>query len=285
VIALVLLGCGAPISNAVFYEDAAFLAVLPSAHELHAPVAFATAPDGSCDLLLGGVDAAAALDAAVGPAAASGDALRAEPADERSDVHRRWDPVTVAATVPDGVAVWWITAEIVRPQGGATSFTMDAATDADGDYAPIGSGSMSSDGAVTLAWDLAVAGELVGTDATGTLEASWTDITDAERQVDVQVVDGDGLPTGPAWSLVGTDGFAWSGFFTVTDDGAQLPGWTLAVQTEAGGRTRGQVWRDAEPLAFEACWDGDGKQIWLDGDAGIAADGDEAGCAVPAFPE
>jgi hypothetical protein len=279
-------GCGAPISNAAFYADETFLAALPSSEMLTPPVPLSSAPDGNSTVLSGAVEAAADLDALVEPVLAAAEALRGEPADERSDVLRSWDAVTVAALLPEGVAVFWIRAEIVQPEAGEITWTIEGASDSAGPWATLGSGSLGTAGQQDLAWDLGATAALTGGDATGWMDAHGVVDDSGERAVDVQVRgEQPGSPTETAYALYGAYGFGWTGLFQVTEDGVSWAGYAVAAHTDLGGRALGWTFSSAAPTRFESCWDAAGDAVWSAGDATVVSTGDATMCVLPAFPE
>jgi hypothetical protein len=269
-------GCaGGPITNAMFYEDEEFLAGLPSMEDLAVPAGLADAPAGSSDVLAAAAAAADEIDDLWGPFAASADTLRAEPPDRRGEMERGWDDVLVATTTDDGVKSWVIGCTIVRPEdGGPVTWEMTRAEGAGDEPIAWASG---EEGAFRLLLD--------GGEA---LEATWTPAAAGhpeDRRVDAEVVGATGLPTDRAWGLYGAQGLAWSGRFAITEDGASWPGWAVAAHLDTGGRATGEVWRDAETLAFETCWDAEGNDVWMTGDDDVPETGASTACTVPDLPD
>jgi hypothetical protein len=97
---LVLIACGEPISNAVFYEDAAFLAAIPS-FENHG-VAYPALPEDDTasldtDLRQQSADVAGFVNASLGDLMALSDFLRVEEPSLREDDLRSWGPSSLGS--------------------------------------------------------------------------------------------------------------------------------------------------------------------------------------------
>jgi hypothetical protein len=271
-----LTGCAPdPITNAVFYEDEAFLAALPSEEDLAVPDGLSEPPSGSSAVLASAASAADALDDVWAPFVAAAETLRAETPDRRSDTERGWDGVLVATTTDEGVDSWVIDCTIVRPDdGGPVTWEMTRAESSGDERIAWASG---EEGAFRLLLD--------GGEA---LEVTWTPAAAGhpeDRRVDAEVVGATGLPTDRAWGLYGAQGLAWSGRFAITEDGASWPGWAVAAHLDTGGRATGEVWRDAETLAFETCWDAEGNDVWMSGDDDVPEIGASSACTVPDLPD
>lgn len=280
---LLLAACGDPISNRDLAADGEFLGALPSEARLGAPAVVRDFPLGDSALLGDAQGALAALDGLTVGARASTATLVATTPTERSDLLRAWEPVAAAAEIDGETRLWWITADIVRADADADlEWEIRASAGKDGEYAVVGEGRHDPAGAGTFAWDAAAFARIldlpVDHDA---LEGVYDDFgaDDGGRDVAVTGSRG-GIPAG-TWALVTTAAFAWSGTFAVTADGEALPGFALAYGIAGvGGRLAGEVVRGEEPVAWEACWNAAGDDVYLDGDAGVARVGVPGNCAV-----
>lgn len=107
-LAILLLGTGCvnPISNRVFYEDAAYVSALPSSERFRAPKDVRLARVGTSEVLEAAVLSAAELEDLTLLIAGSGEALRGSVPEERSAVLRGWGPVSAAARIDGHSRLW-----------------------------------------------------------------------------------------------------------------------------------------------------------------------------------
>lgn len=285
---ILLFGCGSPISNQVFLDEASFVGALPSEARLHAPGNVLLAPDGDAEVLRVAKGEAARWDAWWRVAAATGEELRATPATERTEVVRRWDPLNVAARgvlgEPD-VLDWWAVAEVVVPAGAAPTWTISIAATEDGPFVEVGSGETDS-GVGAIDWDLAGTAEALGItlDPLGTLAASFTDSDPnyggARSAGADYALDGFEAPFG----LVGEEVFVFTAPLAITTDGEAWLAFATVVHTGDGGRAQGVVLEAGVERSFTSCWDGDGQLLYQAGEGSVIPAGTtDAACAIGAF--
>jgi hypothetical protein len=282
---LLAAGCGAPISNQVFLEEALFRGVLPSEARLEAPRAVELAPRGDAGVLAAAKEAAAQWQGLVEVAVASGEQLReAEPV-ERTDVARRWERIDVVTNrvaggplgFPDDTARFWVEAEILQPDDGSLEWTIAVAADEDGPYELVGEGEDDGEGAGSLTWDLALTASALGTappEPLGTLELTYEPPADGEDR-EVLGTHTAGALVEP-YVIVGDYLLGFTGELDVT--GAPLPGGATVVHGEEGGRAEGVVFGEPE-IGFRACWDAAGTLVWQAVDGGETV-GVEASCPL-----
>lgn len=287
-----LAGCGAPISNEPFVDEAVFLGALPSTERLHAPSAVLLAPNGDADVLRAAKTAAAEWDTWWAIAAATGDELRAVPPDERTEVARRWNGLNVAARLTantfgnaGAVIDWWVTAEVVEPAEGDPAWTIAIGTSEDGPFTAVGAGS-GADGSGCVTWDLPGTAEALALDPPaplGVLDATFTDLDPVlgVRRADLAYeVDGVVLP----YAVAGEELLAFTGLLAVTDDGASWPGFATATHTATGGRAQGLVLEEGVERTFTSCWDANGLLVWQGGEGGVVdAGASEGACPIGPF--
>lgn len=281
---VVLGGCGAPISNDVFYEDEAFLAPLPSEARLALPDALVGAEAGDCAVFAAALDAADSYTDVVAPIIAAGEALRVEPPDTRTESLRAWEAVTVAAETGAGAAFGWVSAEIVRPDDGAATWTMSIAADAGGPWIEVAAGDGDT-AAADFTWSLDASDPVFGLSIGGSAAVGWAGETTDTQEVTVDLRAADAGTTVRSWATYGGLAFGWTGTFSVTDDGEALPGWAVALHQGDGGRAEGAVVQNDGESRFVVCWDADGDVVYEGGDAGMNAGGDEGACVVGAFAD
>ena len=286
-LALLLAGCGAPISNQVFLEEALFQGVLPSRDRLGAPRDVELAPRGNAGALAAAKQAAADWQGLVEIAIASGEQLRrAEPV-ERTDVARRWETVNVATNrvaggplgFPDDTARFWVEAEIVQPDGGSFEWTLSVSAEEGGPYEAVGIGEDDGEGHGGMYWDLALTAATLGTTPPrelGTLELTY------EPADDDAAVEREILATHTAGAVVEpyvVSGENVIGFLAELDvTGSPIAGGATVFHGPDGGRAEGVVFGDPD-LGFRACWDGAGELVWEAVDAAEPT-GVEAYCPV-----
>ncbi len=270
-----LVGCAQPISNASFYEDAAFVRVVPSSAELAPPAGFEAPPEGASPLLQSAVAAAGDFVEATAPIGAVGDALRATPPTVRTADTRTWERLTIAWTGRDGVEIAWIRAVIV--DGDALfDVVIDTASDPDGPYAPIADGWRLEDGEAHLAVDAAALAAALGHEPSLALSI---DLVPTDGGKDVHVARTDGTLDIEAWVVRGTS-FGFSADLALTEDGEVWPGTTFARNEPSGGRATGEVRPGDAVLGFEACWGPDGATAYVGGDPGILSEGQVTDCTL-----
>lgn len=280
---LVLAGCGSPISNAPFTEEAEFLAVLPDAETWRAPLDVALAPVGDDDVLRAAKASAAAWDGFAEGPVTIGAALRAREPDERTDEARRWRDVEVVARYT-GAALGaaeprrvWVDAEVVRLVDGTFRATVAAGATDGGPRTEVGLGERAGS-TTTAAWDLDALFAALGADAApGPLTVDLVRDEEAgTRTLDGAVGDG---PAASGWSVRDDDELSFEAELAITSDGATWPAdVAVAVRGGDGGRAEGVLSTGGGETAFTACWDGAGDTVFLGGADGITPVGDRAAC-------
>lgn len=272
---LLLGGCAQPISNASFYEDAAFVRAVPSTQDLGPPEGFLAAPDEASPLLLTAVEAAGEYADVVAPIGAIGDALRATSPSARTAEARTWEALTLAWSGQDGVHIAWVDVVIVDVDA-LLEVVIDAAAAREGPYTQLADGWRFDDGQSHLDVDASALVEAFGLPPAQDLAF---DVTPGDAFDDVHVARTDGALEVQAWVVQGPS-FGFSAELALTDDGQVWPGTTFARNEVDGGRATGQVRRADGVLGFEACWGPDGTTAYIGGDPGIAVEGEAGACTV-----
>lgn len=263
---VVLSGCGDPLSNSLFYEDAAFASALPSARRLAAPRVLLDSASADAALHVRAIEQAELIAAVFDALALSGETVRTTSPDERSDAYRGWDALPVVRE--DGVQ-WWVRADVRQAQGSPASWSIDYSETPDGPWGSFAVGQHESATTGVIAFTLPDGDVLreftarYGTEATG------------ERNVELS------LGLGPVagdlyWKVVGDGILTWVGLFDVGGR-TGLPGIATVKQTLDGGRGDGFT-VDDDPVSFSSCWDASGREVFHD-EPGLSF-GDEAACVL-----
>lgn len=288
-------GCGAPISNQVFLEEALFLGALPTEARFGAPASVLLAPNGDAAVLKSAKQAASDWDDLWGLLIAAGDQLQRATPDESTDVVRRWSGVDVATRLlgdstglPAGVLTFAVSAEIVRPDDGDVSWELGFAPTIDGPFTTAVSGTHTNDELVgphgVLDWDVTATVTALGAQPSAPLGIVSAEYIDHDDTIDYlrNVTASRTLLPGlvESYALVGDETFGFAGQFLVSSDGADWTGGASVYHGSFGGWGHGVALVDGAPLAFDACWDANGLAVWQGGDAGIAAFGDASRCPI-----
>lgn len=288
-----LAGCGAPISNRVFQEEALFVGALPGAARLAPPREVWLAPAGDAEVLAAAKQAASDWDRLALLIAASGDALREATPAERTEAVRGWEPVNVARRVeggpfafPAGTLDWWVRGEVERLGDDEVAWRIELAADRRGPFTEVASGDHdTSRGAFD--WDLEATAAALGLEppaSPGTLAVDYDDGAEAEEDRTFGGVWSIDLVAVRAWSGTGEQALGFSAPLALTDDGLSHPAAVTALHGEEGGRAQGELQLDgATALSFSSCWDGEGRTTWLGGDPGVRTTGAARDCAIPPF--
>lgn len=247
---LTLAGCGDPISNALFYEDADFLAALPSRDQLRAPQVLVTSNVGNSALHASGVEQAENIQLFLDPLALTGDILRTTSPSVRTDDFRAWDPTPI---VREDGAQWWARAEINRPADGPFTWNIDLAPERDGPWLPSATGQQNAPN-------------------TGVFQYMWRDDS-VEREfrvrfsTDVEGVSLLEISLGRRpfagdlyWGTYGDGSIAWTGLFDLGGE-EDVPGSAQVAQTLTGGRAEVFARQDDSIVGAE-CWDVTGSVVW-----------------------
>lgn len=277
---LLLVGCADPISNGVFYEEASFLAALPSRERFSAPDSFLD-PPGDDPLLARASDAANDLQGLMAPLVICGETLAETEPDDREDTFRSWDTVPVLVPTDDGTYDWWVRGTVVKEPNGAFTWTLDGSLRRIGPWVELASGRHERSDAGEVLYHLHALGELVGVEAPGIVELRYAN-DGSSYGVEIQHYP-DTVSTEPDayWAYQGDDLMSWSGWFAITTDGATLPGVAIAGWAEDGGRADGVLWRTAEDtVVFGSCWDAGGDNVWTGGSPDVPGSGDAAACVM-----
>jgi hypothetical protein len=290
-------GCGAPISNQVFLEEAKFLGALPTQARFAAPAQILLAPAGDAPALVAAKQVATDWNDRFGLLASAGEQLRETPADVATAVKRRWESVGVARRIvgtslgrdPD-VVEYWVQAEILRPKDGDASWTLALADAPDGPWTGVASGTHRTQqevGLGDLTFDLTPMAVIVGgrpEAPLGVFDATYHDANpeyDGARSVEAAQTLFPGIVL--AHGLVGESVFAFTGELALADDGSTRAGYAVVLHDERGGWGEGllQGATEEEVLAWESCWSVQGGLLWQAGDPGVAtAGGDPSACPV-----
>lgn len=280
-----LLACQNPITNAVFYEDEAFLSALPSADRVGFSSHFAgLAPGPDADpLLLHALAEAEALDPLLSLTTGVADVLRSTTPAERSSTHRSWSARALAAPPDAAVDTWWIRADIVRADEVSDAiWTVEGAPGADGPWGELGRGRQEPGGAASYVWDLALTGDLLGQDlgVEMDVELAQDDGDPARREVSVRFPASLAIPR--EYALQGREGFGWTGWLDLGGSGPEPGVGQVILLADHSGRGQAIVLRDEGEVGWGSCWLADGRTSWAQGDAeDLPAGGDPSTCTVP----
>jgi hypothetical protein len=285
-------GCGDPISNALFLEEAEFLAALPGQERLATPESIFLAPNGDAALLRAAKEAATEWEGLVAVLAVSGDGLRAQAEDaERTDVVRRWHDVNVAHRFspanPLGFAPtstdWFVDGEILRLGETTFAWSLALSTTAEQESITVASGVHDAAGG-TFTWDGAAAASALGVVPPAEVGAFDMVYTLALAETAVPTLDAtQDLEGGPgrSFTIVGSDLIAFDAVsLALTVDGLAWPGAAVVVHRDGGGRADGFVLQEGIARSFGSCWDDLGATSWVGGDPEILASGAESSCAL-----
>ncbi len=265
-------GCGPPISNQLFYEDALMVAALPSEERVGPPSDVRLARVGDSQLLREAVEEAVSVSEITEVMARSGDALRSTDPDTRTDVARGWDAVQVAGDIDNERRSWWVTAEVLQPaEGEDLTWSMSLATDPGGPWVEVGVGGHELDGDGAILWSLGPTLEVVGLDPTlapGDLEITYG--LDGEVRF-AEILYVDGADTLGPWGVAGTQVLAWQGTFQLIpgaegEDPQSAYGVAQVFASPDGGWGQGELYPAGEALTFETCWGPEGDRLYEGGE-------------------
>lgn len=271
-------GCG-NVTNAVFTEDADYVAALPADGRTtlsDLPGADATAPT---ELLQAALAAHAALDAALDAAADAADTVRSAAPTSRSDDGRTWGPYD------------WSEADLAAAMQRTGGTRYDWGFDVDG--APFASGThyagltvASGDG--SFSWDQDVLGDAgVGT-GTGQVTVAYEsrDGVDLLVSEDDWSFDGSTAPRDATLAFhleTGSGDFQFRATLPRGDADEEAPVRVRWVES-VGGRADASIVVDSAADTWTACWDADGVLTYEVDTAGevepVGADAGDGLCAV-----
>lgn len=278
-------GCGDPISNQLLYEDELFLAALPSIDRLAPPADVRIARVGTSALLASAVAQAATLETLAYVVGVTGEALRGQPPDERSDAVRAWDPVSTAIRLDEDSpsVVFWVRGEVAEPAGrGDLDWTIEVAPAREGPWVVAGRGAHEGlSGSFT--WEIADHAALLapGEETPDHFAIAYTDPEPGRPRS--LMVDDEDLEFGGTWDVAGEQLLTWIGPVALTPGSAGAPGAAQILHDpELGGRGTGVVVTVDGELPFDACWDANGNDVWVSG-GGAPTAGDASRCEIPAF--
>jgi hypothetical protein len=277
---LSLSACGNPITNAIFYEDQAFVTALPDEDFFEAPDLLLASEhtEGDAVAILSGIQAAHELNGYLAPLLASSENVRTIPPNERQEKARMWEGISVIIN-DDGPTTWLVDAE-VNQDGDTMYWTLTGRADEDANPIDFATGwydPNGPDGAFTI--DMELQSEVTGTnpDATGVMEVEFQG-TGAERQVELDMGEFDW------WGHYADDIFAWADFFSFTDDENYWPCTAFSRSTAMGNRVEGVLHTGVGQLNFDECSNEDMELIWLTGDPGVTVQGAPGTpCAISSF--
>jgi len=274
-------GCTNPISNELFYADEEFLSAFPSQDRIGFSSVYANAGLESSDdpLLTHASIAASDLDPLLTVITTVSDVLRSTTPSERSDTHRSWTERSMIAPEGSSRELWWIRSTIVRTDVDSDfSWTIEGAPQIDGPWDEVAIGRHDPDGLGTFSWDFVATSQIVGLDYDIGFEADYATVND-ERETQIDVDAGLAFPL--RFNLVGSNIFAWTGFFEITTDGVSWPGTAQIFLGEDGaGRGEGTLQRIDDEVRFESCWNSGGSQVFTTGSADMESVGQPADCTV-----
>lgn len=281
---LLLGGCG-DVSNALFLEDAAYVAALPDPDRLRLDLPWAAA-EGAPELLTLSLEVESGVSTTLDGVLAGTEALRALAPNERGLASRAWGPY------PDAGA--WVTAWITRTGTSRYDWEFAATPDVDGEPVPyLGgthyAGDTVADGDGQFTWEHAAWGEVAGMETFGTVEVHYDVRDDAE--VYAVVTDADGVESG----RYGWTGTLETGELQYRFD-TDVEGDAVTVAVALGWTTTGaraDAWIDGVVGAFEdprwtQCWDPEGQLAFEEDTAGwVEPSGEVAACPYPdpAYPD
>jgi hypothetical protein len=264
---IALVGCGDPISNALFYEDADFLAALPERDRLAAPQILLTSTVGNSAIHATGVEQAQGIVPLLDPLAITGEAFRTTSPSVRTDDFRSWDATPI---VREDGAQWWARAEINRPAEGPFTWNIDYAPERDGPWTPTAVGQQEAPN-------------------TGVFQYTFFD-EDVERVFQGRYgEDADGISSlelslglGPFvgdlyWGISGDGSITWTGLLDIGGE-EDVASAAQVAQTLTGGRAEAFSLAD-NTLFLAECWDVTGRVVWSF-DSVLGETGREASCAL-----
>lgn len=247
---LVLTGCGDPLSNALFYEDADFLEALPGREHIYAPQILVTSAVGNSDAHARGIEQAEGIVDLLDPMALTGDVLRTTAPTVRTDDFRAWDATPI---VREDGAQWWARAEINRPADGPFTWNVDYAPERDGPWSPIAIGQQEAPGTGVFQYIT----------YTEEGENTWTGRygEDANGVSSLELSLGVGRFSGSLyWAVSGDGSITWTGLMPMGGEQG-VAGVAKVAQTLTGGRADGFSLSDEE-VFFSECWDVTGSVVW-----------------------
>lgn len=267
-------GCGEPIANAPFLEEPSFVDALITEAAVAPPEALAAlAPDdGFAPLLASAVSAVRTYADFVALPVVISEKLREVGPQERTSQRRSWSPVSVTLPLTEGtdggerLLTAWVQADVLRIDEERFEVLVEMASTEAGPYQTVATATVDG-GVASWRWDLGVVVDALALVFETDLETLTIALDPEGGEFGRRVEVGYGTP--PAfsgfWVLDGDALFASSGIYQVTDDDLGWPGQITVVHTEDGGGASGEVFVDEEPVAFTACWDGNGTAIWQGG--------------------
>ncbi len=287
--------CANPITNLPFYEDAAYVAALPSETRFGVPTQVRLARVGTSKLLADAVAASADMQDHVETVLRSGEVLRSAEPDERTDVARSWDGVQVAGDLDGERFTWWARGEVVRIQeGGDVTWAIDVAPDPDGPWSPVGSGRHDPSGYGTADWDLQTVVELLAAQAStgaevesvGQLALDYEDDFEGSGVRAVTIEHSDGPDLLDQWTAIGPVALAWFGPNTLSEP--ERAGAFQIYTDDGGGWGLGELYDDDATLDLITCWSPVGDTVYASGSlldegngAVLSATGSESDCPLP----
>ncbi len=286
-------GCANPISNLPFYEDAELVAALPSEARFEVPSNIRHARVGTSTALADAVGASADLQSVVETLLRSGEVLRSAEPGLRTDVGREWDGVQAAGDLGGERFTWWVRGSVVRvTEGGDATWTLEAASEQDGMYRPIGQGRHDPGGYGDGTWNLAAMvdvlfdGKATESDPVGVLSFDYEDQLEDSGVRLVTLAHTRGAEVMDTWTVVGSIALAWFAPSTLTEPA--LPGVFQVFHDDNGGWAIGELYDADEALSVLTCWSPVGDTVFAEGavfDEGhgavTAAMGEEGDCSTP----
>ena len=277
---LCLAGCANPITNRVFLADLEFIDALPTRQRHQPPKGIHDAAQGDAYLLPYAQTAAGDLGRITDTIINVSESLSASVPSERTITSRAWDPVAV---VGDEASLFWVKAQMVRPDANSDiTWTIEASDKSGGGWELLGGGRHAPEGYGDFTWDLDLYTQLTDSDGEGEVNITYDDYgLEGAKTATYSIGDALSGGEGMVW-VTGADVLiGWNGHFQITEDGNSWPGWAQAVQMPEGGRAMGSLYTtNIDEVSFEECWTSDGFNQWISGDEGIPSQGNEGDCSV-----
>lgn len=302
-----LVGCGDnPVSNAIFAEDAEFLAALPSADRqtvsledeatagARGMVGLAKAELGDVpELLQLSYDTAVSANVPVYQVLGTVDAVRDQPPSSRTEDGRAWGPFDVGGGVDVAVAM-------TRSGAGLYQWSIDASADGQGAVVAVGThyaGDTVAAGDGAFTWHIGDYAALLGDPSTGTLVVDYDNREGVDLVLDLQAwSDGSADPVDQQYAFRRVDGQGDFQYRTPWDPPGDAVDELATVEVRSrwiqgvGGRSDAKITGGGLGISFKwsQCWDAGGSMTWqwtYPRAEALPELGDEASCPFADFAE
>lgn len=260
---IALVGCGEPVSNALFYADADFAVALPGDDRLALPLDLVTGDAVASDLHAAALEQLDLLDQALAPLQTTGQTVRTTRPTTRSDQYRGWDAVPIVGR--DG-STWWARAAVSHDGSPAAYWTLDIGTRADGPFVQLAEGRHDGEsGSMVYGVERETEQVIVeyGLDAN---ERFTLDITHPGGRLGRDAL---------TWTVTEARKLRWEGELPLAS-GLSVPGIAEATASAAGGRVDALT---DDGIELTSCWDAAGDEQWAM-EGGVTLRGDRLACQV-----